>query len=165
MKKETFYQIGFYCLASLIIGFLTGILFSSIDKKREIPANINQIVICDTISNATIQKKAFDSLHAKNVRAELKRQGIKHVDIVLAQSILETGHYKSNVCKKNNNLFGLRCGSKYHSFSHWKQSIAYYKQHIQNRYKGGDYYKFLANIGYAEDKNYISKLKNISTNC
>ena len=31
--------------------------------------------------------------------------GLKHSDIVVAQSLLETGHYHSNNCINNNNLF------------------------------------------------------------
>jgi hypothetical protein len=32
---------------------------------------------------------------------------------------------------------------------------------IQYRYKGGDYYEFLRRIPYAEDPNYIYKVKKI----
>ena len=30
---------------------------------------------------------------------------------------------------------------------------------IEYKYKGGDYYEFLDRIGYAEDKEYIKKVK------
>ena len=37
--------------------------------------------------------------------------------------------------------------------------VADYKRLISSRYKGGDYYAFLRRIGYAEERQYISKLK------
>ena len=89
---------------------------------------------------------------------------VKHPEIVLAQGILETEHFKSNVCIENNNLFGLRKDfSKYHKFSHWTESILYYLNVIQVRYKppNEDYYQFLKRIKYAQDKRYIHKLKQI----
>ena len=34
---------------------------------------------------------------------------------------------------------------------------------IQYRYKGGDYYEFLRRVPYAEDPNYINKVKRIES--
>jgi len=39
---------------------------------------------------------------------ELKRLNVKFPHIVMAQSILETGHWKSKVFKENHNLFGMK---------------------------------------------------------
>lgn len=45
---------------------------------------------------------------------------VKHPQIVYAQAVLETGHFKSDLCLNDNNLFGLynskRC--RYHIFDH-----------------------------------------------
>lgn len=87
---------------------------------------------------------------------------IKHPEIVLVQAQLETGRYKSKVCKENNNLFGLYNSNskKYFKFKHWTESVEAYGKYIQNKYNGtGNYYHFLDSIGYAEDPNYIKKLK------
>ena len=89
--------------------------------------------------------------------------GLSNVDIVVAQSILETGHYNSENCTKNNNLFGLynsRRGRYYH-FDCWWKSVLAYRDMIQYRYKDGDYYEWLKKIGYAEDPQYITKVKGI----
>lgn len=88
---------------------------------------------------------------------------IKYPKIVLAQAILETGHYKSKLCKENNNLFGLYNSVKkeYFKFSHWSESVEAYKKYVQYKYKEGDYYNFLDSIGYASDSLYISKIKTI----
>ena len=93
------------------------------------------------------------------VKAEIIRQGLPHPEIVLAQARLETGNFTSKQCKTKHNLFGIKHGRRYASYSHWKESVADYKKRISSRYKGGDYYAFLKRIGYARDKLYIHKLK------
>lgn len=91
----------------------------------------------------------------------LEYYNIHHKEIVYAQAILETGGFKSNGCRKGNNLFGLR-GKHYHKYCHWLESVKAYKEKIQSRYKPGeDYYKFLKRIHYAENPNYINLLKSI----
>ena len=88
---------------------------------------------------------------------------IQYPEIVTAQSILETGYYKSEVCLQYNNLFGLYNSKKrdYYSFNHWAESVKAYYDLVQYRYKEGDYYAWLSKIGYAEDPNYISKVKSV----
>lgn len=90
--------------------------------------------------------------------------GLKHSDIVVAQSILETGHYNSVNCTKNNNLFGLYNSRRgqYYKFDKWWKSVIAYRDMIQYRLKDNEnYYKFLNRIGYAEDSEYITKVKGI----
>ena len=88
---------------------------------------------------------------------------IQYPEIVTSQSILETGHYKSKVCLQYNNLFGLYNSRKrdYYSFDHWTESVKAYYDLVQYRYKEGDYYAWLSKIGYAEDPNYIAKVKSV----
>lgn len=88
---------------------------------------------------------------------------IQYPEIVTSQSILETGHYKSEVCLQYNNLFGLYNSKKrdYYSFNHWTESVKAYYDLVQYRYKEGDYYEWLSKIGYAEDPNYIAKVKSV----
>lgn len=89
---------------------------------------------------------------------------IKHPDIVYAQAVLETGHFSSDLCINGNNLFGLynSRNGKYHTFNHWVESVEAYKRFVQYKYKPpSDYYRFLEKIGYAEDPEYIKKVKNI----
>lgn len=94
----------------------------------------------------------------------LEYYNVKHKNIVYAQAILETGHFRSKVCKEYNNLFGLYNSYKgdYYKFDHWSESVVAYLNYIQYRYKPpDDYYQFLINIGYATDTNYIQKVKSI----
>lgn len=90
--------------------------------------------------------------------------GLKHSEIVVAQSILETGYYHSDNCVKHNNLFGLYNSKRkqYYKFDKWWKSVIAYRDMIQYRLRENeDYYKFLTRIGYAEDPQYIVKVKGI----
>jgi len=102
------------------------------------------------------------SITPQEVYAECVLQDLKYPKIVTAQSIQETGWYRSYNCTKRNNLFGLRVNHEYKVFTDWKESVTYYKDHIQNRYNNGEYYyDFLDRIGYASDSLYNQKVKSI----
>lgn len=117
---------------------------------------------------------SLNALDQKMVYKELVEQNVKCPGIVLRQSILETGWYKSNVCKNLNNLFGMTYhdGTKrrYRKYNNWKESISSYKNWQDQYYKGGNYYDFLECVykndegeckSYATSKTYIYKLKHI----
>ena len=92
-----------------------------------------------------------------NLYKEIIRNGILYPKIVLAQAILETGWFRSSVCRNKHNLFGLtnpRTG-KYYEFNHWTESVRAYYTKVQYKYKGGNYLLWLDEIGYAEDSSYI----------
>lgn len=103
-----------------------------------------------------------DSLTKTNLMFLITKARIKHPMIVYKQALLETGNLDCNNCSlKKNNLFGFRVSSGYKEYTTWQSSVYDYAQWQREHYKGGDYYKFLINIHYAEDSNYINKLKQI----
>ena len=95
-----------------------------------------------------------------NLLEVIREVGLSNGLIVLAQALLETGHFSSRVCKEYNNLFGLYDSKnrEYFRFNRWEDSVVAYQRMIQYRYKGGNYFQFLKRIGYAEDPRYIVKL-------
>ena len=115
-----------------------------------------------------LQKKTDDitksenhlpELTIPNLYKEIIRNGILYPKIVLAQAILETGWFRSSVCRNKHNLFGLtnpRTG-KYYEFNHWTESVRAYYTKVQYKYKGGNYLLWLDEIGYAEDPKYVQK--------
>ena len=103
-------------------------------------------------------------LTVEKLYAALHRYGIKYPKIVLAQAILETGYFRSRVCREQNNLFGLRHAGGYYTFSHWEESVIAYRDKIQYRHRDGEeYYAFLKRIGYSTSKQYVSKVRQIAS--
>ena len=100
-----------------------------------------------------------------NLLAEIRRNGIRHPKIVLAQAILETGWFRSSVCRNKHNLFGLTNPrtKTYYEFNHWTESVRAYYTKVQYRWTrkhrdtkaDTDYLRWLRDIGYAEDLGYI----------
>ena len=111
----------------------------------------------------TKSENHFPELTIPNLYKEIIRNGILYPKIVLAQAILETGWFHSSVCRNKHNLFGLtnpRTG-KYYEFNHWTESVRAYYTKVQYKYKGGNYLLWLDEIGYAEDKDYITTLTDV----
>jgi hypothetical protein len=97
----------------------------------------------------------------KNLAQELKKQGVMYPDVAMAQSMLETGHFKSDIFLDNNNLFGMKHPRQrqtlskgpnrgHASFDKWQDSVKDYKM-------WQDYNK-LSNL--SKDQ-YIAKLNRI----
>ena len=117
------------------------------EKYGELPERPTDVTVREELPVLTIP----------NLFAEIKKNGIKYPKIVLAQAILETGWFKSSVCRNNHNLFGLTNPrtKTYYEFDHWTESVKAYYTKVQYRYSGGNYLLWLKKIGYAEDKGYI----------
>ena len=147
----------------ILIGIFLGTLyeryFNSLPVKQTI-INIKKDTI-DVRDTTLVLNTIVPMLNEKTVLAELIKQGVPHANIVLAQSKLETGHYTSELSKTHNNIFGLRKGNDYRKYNTYSECISDYKRLISSKYKGGDYYQFLQNLGYAADEEYIIKLKKI----
>lgn len=155
MRNKNYWKECCLLLIGLILGCLYEKHFSSLSVNR------TTIIQCGTIRDTIYLETVIPNLNKENVLKELKKQEIPHANIVLAQSILETGGYKSKLSKTHNNIFGLKKGNKYRQYNNFIECIADYKKLISSKYKGGDYYVFLEKIKYAEDPNYINLLKGI----
>jgi hypothetical protein len=99
-------------------------------------------------------------LNAENLKFLIQNAGIQYPEIVFRQAIIETGNLSCTNCSLDgNNLFGFRVGSGYKQYNTWHSSVYDYAQWQREHYKGGDYYQFLLDVGYAQDSTYIEKLK------
>ena len=106
---------------------------------------------------------------------ELKRLNVRFPHIVLAQSILETGHWESRIYQENNNLFGMKqararattakgtqLGHAY--YDEWKESVtdyALYQAAYLNKLRTEKKYLNYLDKNYAEAKNYDQALMSI----
>lgn len=109
------------------------------------------------------ERKELPALTIPNLYQEIIRNGIRHPKIVLAQAILETGWFRSPLCRNRHNLFGLtnpKTG-KYYEFNHWTESVRAYYTKVQYKYKGGNYLLWLHKIGYAEDPRYVREVMKV----
>lgn len=137
----------------------------SIVSQQPKVENVPVIEVADTIINE--QPKFFSQTHKEGLEEALSYYGLENKDIVYAQAVLETGHFKSKVYLNYNNLFGLydSRNKDYYKFNHWTESIVAYKEWIQKKYQPpNNYYAFLEEINYAEEKNYTRLLKEIVKN-
>ena len=115
-------------------------------------------------------------INKKDVFYQLECNNILYPDVVLSQSILETGNFKSKICLNNNNLFGMRLPKKrkttaigvkynYSIYSSWYDSIIDYKiwqDNIPKHYliSKEKYLEFLSKK-YSKTDNYVKLIKNI----
>ena len=122
-------------------------------QKQAIPINGKQAF-------SKSKQSHLPELTIPNLYQEIIRNGIQHPRIVLAQAILETGWFRSPLCRNRHNLFGLtnpKTG-KYYEFNHWTESVRAYYTKVQYKYKGGNYLLWLRDIGYAEDPRYVREV-------
>lgn len=107
----------------------------------------------------------LEGLSIESLYQEILKNNIKHPKIVLAQAILETGWFRSSVCRNKGNLFGLRNPRThdYYNFNDWRESVKAYYDKVQYRYKNKNenYLLWLKKIGYAEDKGYIEAVMRV----
>ena len=131
------------------------------DQKSDKRTSQKQAIpIKDKQAFSKPKQSHLPELTIPNLYQEIIRNGIQHPRIVLAQAILETGWFRSPLCRNRHNLFGLtnpKTG-KYYEFNHWTESVRAYYTKVQYKYKGGNYLLWLRNIGYAEDSRYVREV-------
>lgn len=157
MCKGVKLRITLLILLIVLIGFIAVVLTANY-LKAEHEALDSIPVVEDKVPNF-MSKPPKEGLMEALVYYE-----VDHPEIVYAQAVLETGWFTSSLCLNSHNLFGLYNSKKmrYYKFNHWTESVVAYVKLVQYKYKPpDDYYEFLSRIGYAEDPDYINKLKGI----
>jgi hypothetical protein len=152
----------FIILSALTVSFTTGryLKFDSLDSFEK------ELIVL----NVQAEKGKFSE---EKLVAELKRLNIKQPHIVMAQSIIETGHWKSHIFRENHNLFGMReAKSRINTAAGTQNNHAYYETWMESiydyafyqcRYLGSikteaEYYAYLGN-SYAEDPDYVNVVR------
>jgi uncharacterized FlgJ-related protein len=163
------YQPVRYGLAIILI-LITSLIIMiglSINEKKEIK-------YIESESHPFIIKESnhFSSHKLKQYICSLN---IRHADIVYAQAVLESNNFKSRIFIESNNLFGMKkatqrpttCTSTHRGhamYSNWKESVIDYAlfqaAFLRDLKTREQYLSYLAQ-NYAEDPNYVTKLKSI----
>lgn len=125
------------------------------------------------IVNLLNESEDFDET---NLRLIMEGMNIMYIDVAIAQSKLETNNYTSDIFLESGNLFGMKV-AKLRPYTHfgehrghadykgmWKLSVidyALWQAREAKNVKSIDQYYYLLSKMYAEDPNYINKLKKI----
>lgn len=167
--KNVFRRFAIYLTLFTTIIIASAFTISYITTEIK-PKSIKQHISEDTLVLQSFSEKEFVLF--------LKEINIKYPHIVYAQALVESSHFSSDIFKYNHNLFGMkqprvRCtlakGTKRNHayFDHWTESVIdyalYQSAYMRNIKSEEDYFAHLSRT-YAEDPQYISKLKSIISN-
>jgi hypothetical protein len=116
---------------------------------------------------------SYKPFSVENLKSEIVKQGIKYPNIVLAQAVLESGHFKSDIFLDNHNIFGMKKPSVrktkatgenrgHATFNNWVDSVIDYKMfQDQNGYSNLSVNDYMKKLGtdYCPGCNYEKKIK------
>ena len=146
-------------LISIVFGFISGYSLHHLIHKQQVEENITLL--------PEHPYYLLEEINEEILFKTLKHFGYDNPATITAQAVLETGNFKSRLCLEKNNLFGLYNSRKheYFEFDSWISCVFAYKKMIYSRYnpEKEDYWQFLERIGYAEDPNYVAKVKTLRT--
>lgn len=130
---------------------------------------------CQTIKSDTVYL-SLNSINHHWLYSEIKDQGILYPEIVFAQGVLESGHFKSDLFRNNNNVFGMRqpklrkttaTGKRkgYAVYDNWIESVRDYKlwqESLPTKYKKTKktYLRYIEST-YCECRHYTFQVNNI----
>jgi len=120
--------------------------------------------------------KPSNEISYQGLYNEILEQGLEFPDIVFAQAVLESGHFKSKVFKENNNLFGMKQPSKratvskgksngYAVYDFWQESVEDYYLYQEYSFRKRNFTRseYLSRLDrtYASTSGYSKKLLSI----
>jgi uncharacterized FlgJ-related protein len=154
-------------------------------KKLLLVTNLITIAICiyafssreqkvfkKVVNYSFVVKHKEEKLTLDNARKFIEKINVRFPDVVLAQCIIESGNFQSNLSKTNNNLLGMKQPGQrptmsfepkrgYANFDTWKHCIIDYAfwqaRYVRNCNTEDEYLDYLAR-NYASDKNYRNKI-------
>ena len=158
-----FISISLVILVSVIIGII----------------RVNDVQFISEETKAIILREAdkANEFSPEKLKAYILELNIKFPHIVYAQAQLETGEFKSKIFKENNNIFGMKVATRrpttnkgeengHAYYSNWRESVVdygfYSAQYLSNIKTESEYLDYLGQ-SYAEDPNYVSKIRKLIT--
>jgi uncharacterized FlgJ-related protein len=150
------------CISLVAISFVIG-RYAKIESLEEYEKEL-------IVLNLKAEENKFSKEKLVDILTELN---VKFPHIVMAQSMVETGHWKSNIFKENHNLFGMKQArarintalgtqNNHAYYDTWTESVydyAFYQcRYLANIRTEDEYFQYLSN-SYAEDTRYVTTLK------
>ena len=172
-NKIAFEPVKKRYIATILVVFLF-ILITSFFTYKKATDNSSEIIYESPIITQTNANLKNSSFSPKKLKSLLKKLNIKHIEIVYAQAVLETGNFTSTIFNKNSNLFGMKMAKtrpttalkqelNHAYYNNWEESVidyAFWQTTFARGLNKEEYLKLL-NECYAEDPNYVVKLKRI----
>jgi uncharacterized FlgJ-related protein len=151
-------------IGMIVLSFLAVFILSSFIWKEVVVINAEKEVIL----------KTSNSFSKDNLFLEVDKYSFKYPDIVKAQALVESGHFKAPVFKQNNNMFGMReamirittaKGSNLNHayYNNWRDCVAdraLYEAQYLSKLTKEEYFSYLDQV-YAEGKGYSKLLKQV----
>ena len=159
VEPSTYIKVGLLVLTvTIIVGFSS--------SPRPVLNNL-------TPEEKLIVVREYNGFTEKALIEKIKSLNFKFPHIILAQSMQETGNYKSTIFKENSNLFGMKQAvvrnniakgtNRGHAYyDSWQDSVIdyalYSATYLSDIKTEGEYFEYLRQ-NYAEDKSYVTRLK------
>lgn len=157
--QKIFGIILFFTITLPLISFQLG-------KKEGLEQNVIELPVEDRWH--LIEETRKDTFSVENLTIMLKDLNVRFPHIVMAQAMIESGHFQSNIFRSNHNLFGMkqaraRCttarGTELnHAFyNNWKESVydyAFFQSRYLNDLRTEDAYLDYLDRNYAEAPEY-----------
>jgi uncharacterized FlgJ-related protein len=167
-KGLTYKKINLQKLVGIVLFFVVTLPLISfqLGKKEGLQINIIELPVEDRYH--LIQEIRKDTFSFDNLVEMIDDLNIRFPHIVMAQAMIESGHFQSNVFRTNHNLFGMkqaraRCttarGTELnHAFyDSWKESVydyAFFQSRYLNDLRTEEAYLDYLDRNYAEAPNY-----------
>jgi uncharacterized FlgJ-related protein len=163
--KKDFKTIKIFTI-SIILALIVSFIYGRYAKIQSLDKYEKELIVL----NLKVEENKFSKEKFVNILTELN---VKFPHIVLAQSMVETGHWKSKIFNENHNLFGMKQArvrintalgtqNNHAYYDTWTESVydyAFYQcRYLGNIKTEAEYFQYLSN-SYAEDTQYVATLK------
>ena len=165
MKHVPYWKVLIYMLSIIFVFCIFSFSYGRIMNLKSLSDYEKEILIVDINGGGDFSQDGLVIM--------LRDLNVRFPHIVVAQARVETGIYKSKVFRENNNLFGMKQatvrvntaqGTQHNHayYDTWRESVydyAFYQTRYLSGAKSEEEYLYVLGQSYAEDPNYIEKLK------
>lgn len=163
-KRVPIWLIILFTITIFSAGFISGSLTRH-------PNEVEKLFLPEEV----IVERYNQKFSEDNLKSLLQKLHVKNIDIVIAQSKIETGNFKSKVFLENNNLFGMRQARQrittstgtnlnHATYDNWQDSVidyAIYQSTYLKSFNRNEYLDYLQ-ANYAENPNYVKLIKQMT---